>query len=113
MTEGQRVKLEGLIEDYELAVTVRESQEPSMSITSAWQLADNSVIQCHEKIQDQLDVIQRFNEAQTLLIKVYADELNSDSEDLLYHFHRSLEKQDLLDSTTQTQIEPVKRNGAR
>jgi len=105
MTKGQRIKLEGLIGDYELAVVVRELQDR----TDAIELADKSVIQCYEKILDQIDIIERFGEAQTMLIKVYADELNSDSEDILYHYQRALEKRDLLDSTTKTQIEPVNR----
>ena len=88
MTEGQRVKLEELIEDYELAVTVRELQDR----TDAIELANKSVIDRFEKIQDQLDVIQRFGKAQRMLIKVYADELNSDSEDLLHKYQRLLEK---------------------
>ena len=88
MTGGQRVKLEGLIEDYESAVVVRELQDR----TDAKDLADESVIQCYEKILDQIDIIERFSEAQTMLIKVYADELNSDSEDLLHKYQRLLEK---------------------
>jgi hypothetical protein len=107
MTEGQRVKLEELIEDYETAV-VTLAIEPYPKWADTHELKTKAL----NAITDHLSTIQRFSEAQTMLIKLYADELNSDSEDLLYHFHRSLEKQDLLDSTTQTQIEPVKRNGA-
>jgi len=109
MTEAQRVKLEEYLDDFEVAVTVRTLCDHPNALEVAVKATDDH----RERILDHLSTIQRFSKAQTMLIKVYADELNSDSEDILYHYQRALEKRDLLDSTTQTQIEPVKRNGAR
>ena len=87
MTEGQRVKLEELIEDYETAV-VTLAIEPYPKWADTHELKTKAL----NAITDHLSTIQRFGKAQTMLIKVYADELNSDSEDILHKYQRLLEK---------------------
>jgi len=88
MTEGQRVKLEYLIECYEAACYTTCNIPQSMT----YQMAQDNRRKALKDITDHLSTIQRFGKAQTMLIKVYADELNSDSEDLLHKYRRSLEK---------------------
>ena len=88
MTEGQRVKLEEYLDDFEVAVTIRTLSDHPLALEVAVKATDDH----RERILDHLSTIQRFGKAQTMLIKVYADELNSDSEDLLHKYRRSLEK---------------------
>ena len=85
MTEGQRVKLEEFIIDFEQVVLFAEEHRDKKYARKQRDLA-------LKDITDHLSTIQRFGEAQTMLIKVYADELNSDSEDLLHKYRRLLEK---------------------
>jgi len=88
MTEGQRVKLEQLIVEFEITV-INTTLDLYPSNTT---LAQELRAKAHDRITDHLSTIQRFSQAQTMLIKVYADELNSDSEDLLHKYRRLLEQ---------------------
>ena len=91
MTEGQRVKLEEYLDDFEVAVTNRTYYKLNR-YANALEVAVKATDDHRERITDHLSTIQRFGQAQAMLIKVYADELNSDSEDLLHKYRRSLEK---------------------
>ena len=87
MTEGQRIKLEQHIDEFETAV-VNIALDPNPK----WAVNHEYRNKALNAITDHLSTIQRFGEAQTMLIKVYADELNSDSEDLLHKYRRLLEQ---------------------